>query len=105
MPVGTKAEMAVLQTVISVPLRRASAIPSGQNDMAMNHFKNLLERSAFGVCSYLGEKIGVASARVRMYFIYLSFATLGSPVIFYLFVAFWLNVRNYIKQKRSPMWN
>ncbi|MCB0569568.1 MAG: PspC family transcriptional regulator [Phaeodactylibacter sp.] len=71
----------------------------------MAYFKNLMERSAFGVCSYLGEKIGVASARVRMYFIYLSFATLGSPVIFYLFIAFWLNVRNYIKQRRSPIWN
>lgn len=76
-----------------------------KNITGMIDFKNLMERSAFGVCSYLGEKIGVASARVRMYFIYLSFATLGSPVIFYLFIAFWLNIRNYIKQKRSPLWN
>ncbi len=63
-----------------------------------------MERSAFGVCSYLGEKMGLASARVRMYFIYLSFVTLGSPVIVYLFVAFWLNVRRYLRSKRNLIW-
>ena len=63
-----------------------------------------MERSAFGVCSYLGDKMGLASARVRMYFIYLSFATLGSPIIIYLFVAFWLNVKRYIKNSRNLRW-
>ncbi|MCB0519209.1 MAG: PspC family transcriptional regulator [Lewinellaceae bacterium] len=70
----------------------------------MKTLKDLMERSAFGVCSYLGDKMGLASARVRLYFIYLSFVTLGSPVIFYLFVAFWLNVKRYIKNKRSLIW-
>lgn len=63
-----------------------------------------MERSAFGVCSYLGDKMGLASARVRMYFIYLSFAALGSPIIIYLFVAFWLNVKRYIKNSRNLRW-
>ena len=70
----------------------------------MKTLKDLMERSAFGVCSYLGEKLGVASTRVRMYFIYLSFAALGSPIIIYLFIAFWLNVKQYIKQKRNAIW-
>ena len=70
----------------------------------MKQVKHLLERSAFGVCTYLGHKMGIASARVRVYFIYLTFAALGSPVIFYLFVAFWLNVRNYIRRSRSAIW-
>ncbi|MCR9290555.1 MAG: PspC family transcriptional regulator [Bacteroidetes bacterium] len=70
----------------------------------MKSIKDLLERSAFGVCSWLGEKLGVASSRVRMYFIYLSFVALGSPLIIYLFIAFWLNVKNYIKQKRNAIW-
>lgn len=74
------------------------------NLSAMHTFKSLLERSAFGVCSYLGEKMGLASARVRLYFIYISFVALGSPVIFYLFVAFWLNLKSYIKNKRSLIW-
>jgi len=70
----------------------------------LDGMKNLLEKSAFGVCSYLGEKLGIATTRVRLYFIYISFVALGSPVIFYLFVAFWLDIKNYIKRKRSTIW-
>ncbi len=70
----------------------------------MKTLKDMLERSAFGVCTYLGEKMGVATTRVRMYFIYLSFVTLGSPIIVYLFVAFWLNVKQYIKKSRNWLW-
>lgn len=70
----------------------------------MNQIKDLLEKSAFGVCSYLGRKMGIASSRVRVYFIYLSFAAMGSPIIFYLFIAFWLNVKKYIKRGKSAIW-
>lgn len=70
----------------------------------MERIKDLLERSAFGVCSYLGKKMGIATTRVRVYFIYLSFATLGSPLIIYLFIAFWLNVKKYIKKSRNLIW-
>lgn len=70
----------------------------------MAKLKDILERSAFGVCSYLGDKMGIASSRVRVYFIYTSFATLGSPVLVYLFLAFWLNIKQYIKNQRSVLW-
>lgn len=70
----------------------------------MYGLKDYLERSAFGVCSYLGQKIGIPSARVRLYFIYLSFVTLGSPIILYLFAAFWLNLKRYISQSRRILW-
>jgi len=59
--------------------------------------KDIIHRSAFGVCSYIGSKIGIASSKVRIYFIYLSFLTLGSPVIIYLFFAFWLDVKRLFK--------
>ncbi len=70
----------------------------------MFYIRDLVERSAFGVCSYLGWKMGVATARVRMYFIYLSFVTFGSPIIFYLITAFWLNVKRYTQQQRNWYW-
>lgn len=70
----------------------------------LENMKELLERSAFGVCDYLGHKIGVATTRVRLYFIYISFLTLGSPVVIYLFLAFWLNVKRYIRNKRNILW-
>jgi len=71
----------------------------------MEKLRQLVERSAFGVCSYLGKKMGIASSRVRVYFIYITFVAMGSPIIFYLFVAFWLNVKNYIRNKRSAIWS
>ncbi len=71
----------------------------------MDIIRQLLERSAFGVCSYLGEKMGITSSRVRVYFIYISLITMGSPVIFYLFTAFWLNIRSYLKKGKSLIWD
>ncbi len=70
----------------------------------MQKLTDLLERSAFGVCSYLGKKMGIASSRVRVYFIYASFAAFGSPIVLYLFVAFWINVKDYIRNKRNAVW-
>ncbi|MEM6964678.1 MAG: PspC family transcriptional regulator [Bacteroidota bacterium] len=70
----------------------------------MQQIKDLVEKSAFGVCSYLGRKMGIASGRVRLYFIYTSFVAMGSPIIIYLFVAFWLNVKKYIKRGKSMIW-
>ncbi|MDX1665846.1 MAG: PspC family transcriptional regulator [Saprospiraceae bacterium] len=70
----------------------------------MHYLKETVEKSAFGVCSYLGQKMGIATTRVRLYFIYISFATLGSPILVYLFFAFWLNVKKYIRRSRNLLW-
>ena len=70
----------------------------------MKKFKDILEKSAFGVCEYLGDKIKVAPSRVRLFFIYISFGTLGSPIIIYLFVIFWLNVKKYIRKGKQLIW-
>ncbi|MBK7343120.1 MAG: PspC family transcriptional regulator [Saprospiraceae bacterium] len=68
-------------------------------------FRNLMERTAFGVCSYVGGKISIAASRVRIYFIYLSFVTLGSSVILYLFAWFWMNIRQYLRRGSSVQWD
>lgn len=68
---------------------------------AMEKLQLLIQRSAFGVCSALGSLMGISSTRVRLYFIYLSFVTLGSPVVIYLFMAFWLNIRRYFRPKNT----
>jgi phage shock protein C len=59
------------------------------------------ESHAFGVCSWWGEKLGIKANRIRMYFIYLSFFTVGSPVIIYFIMAFILEHKEYFKPKRS----
>ncbi len=71
----------------------------------MQHWlKDLVERRAFSVCQYLGERMHLAPAEVRKYFIYASFITMGSPLIVYLFIAFWMNVRRYIRRGKNVIW-
>jgi phage shock protein PspC (stress-responsive transcriptional regulator) len=70
----------------------------------MKRLKQYIEWQVFGVCSYLGEKMGIATITIRKYFIYISFLTMGSPLIIYLFVAFWMNVKNYVlSARRNPL--
>lgn len=71
----------------------------------MDKLKVSIERYAFGVCSYIGQKIGLSAHRVRLYFIYASFATLGSPILIYLILAFWLNIKKYLRKSRNPIWD
>ena len=69
----------------------------------MKRFKNFIEWQAFGVCTAIGEKLGIATSRIRMWFIYISFLTVGSPIILYMVIAFWMNMRKYAKAaKRNP---
>ncbi|TAM94102.1 MAG: PspC domain-containing protein [Chitinophagaceae bacterium] len=71
----------------------------------MKSFRDFMEWQAFGVCTAIGEKIGIATSRIRMWFIYISFLTMGSPVIIYMIMAFWLNMKKYIlSARRNPLW-
>ncbi len=70
----------------------------------MNKLRNYIEWQAYGVCTKLGERFGIASSRIRMWFIYISFLTMGSPVIVYMILAFWMNMKRYILwARRNPL--
>ena len=66
--------------------------------------RNTVERSAFGVCQAIGDRLGIKASRVRLYFIYTSFIAMGSPLILYLILAFWLNVKKYFSRVDSLTW-
>lgn len=70
----------------------------------MESIKYFVEKRVYGVCSYLGERFGISSSRIRLYFIYTSFITMGSPIIIYLVMAFWLNVKKYIRARKT-LWD
>jgi len=70
----------------------------------MNRFKYFVEGRIFGVCSFIGEKLGVAPGIIRLYFIYTTFIAMTSPIIIYLVLAFWINFKKYIWKKRNPAW-
>ena len=64
-------------------------------------FRGILEKSAFGVCFNIGEKLGISTTAVRKFFIYISLLTFGSPVIIYFLLAFWINIKKAFRDRHS----
>ena len=70
----------------------------------MNSLRHFIEWHVFGVCTAIGQRLGIATSIIRKNFIYVSFITMGSPVIIYLFIAFWMNIKSYIfNARRNPI--
>jgi phage shock protein C len=71
----------------------------------MKKLQALLESQGFEVCTHLGEKMGICTANIRLYFIYLSFLTFGSPIVVYLSLAFLMNMRRHFRKEKSSVWD
>ena len=74
----------------------------------IGRIQSWFENQAFGVCDWWGKKLAIRPTRIRMYFIYLSFFTVGSPVIIYFFMAFILEHKEYFKpwkSRRKTVWD
>jgi phage shock protein C len=76
-------------------------VKNSQNN-PMNRYRYLVESNLFGVCSKIGERLNFSASSIRMYFIYASFLTFGSPVIIYFILAFWMDVRKHIRRHENP---
>lgn len=63
-----------------------------------------MEWNAFGVCSAIGARLGIATSRIRQFFIYTSLVTMGSPIIIYMVLAFLRNLKKYISSARRNPW-
>ena len=70
----------------------------------VNRIQLFFEEHVFGVCTRLGEKLGIATSSIRLFFIYASFLTFGSPVIVYLALAFIMNMRRHLRRRRT-LWD
>jgi phage shock protein PspC (stress-responsive transcriptional regulator) len=66
---------------------------------------NYFEKQAFGVCTWLGDKLRMKSSQIRLFFIYASFIALGSPLIVYFHMAFILRIKNIIQSSRTRVWD
>jgi phage shock protein PspC (stress-responsive transcriptional regulator) len=71
----------------------------------MEKFVALFEHKIFGVCSYWGDFWGISSGKIRLFFVYASFMTKGSPIIIYMGLAFLMDLRKYWRIKRSKVWD
>ena len=67
--------------------------------------KDFFEKRAFGVCTWLGKVLKMPSSNIRLFFIYASFLTVGSPIIIYMILAFWLKMKTYVFRKRTSFWD
>jgi phage shock protein C len=68
----------------------------------MNRLRYFVENQVFGVCAHLGEVLNISASSIRLYFIYASFLTFGSPVIIYLVMAFWVELGTHLRRHESP---
>lgn len=63
-----------------------------------------IEKNAFQFFTTLSEVLGVASSRVRLFFLYSAFLTATSPLILKLILYFWFNIKTYVHEKRKSAW-
>jgi phage shock protein C len=70
----------------------------------MKRIQKFFETQTFGVCTRLGEKLDISISSIRIFFIYASFLTFGSPVIIYLGLAWIMNLRRHIRKSKNVLW-
>lgn len=63
------------------------------------------EKYGFYVSSRIGERLGIRVKSIRIFFIYLSFFTLGVGFAVYLTLAFWLRLKDLIYTKRTSVFD
>lgn len=67
--------------------------------------RTFFETRGYEVCSRLGERLGIQASKIRFFFIYASFMTLGSPLIVYFAIAFMLRIKDYINGHKTSVFD
>lgn len=67
--------------------------------------RHYFEKNGFYVSSRLADRLGMRAKNVRLFFIYVSFATLGAGFAIYLTLAFWLKLKDLVYTKRSSVFD
>ncbi|SEB73465.1 hypothetical protein SAMN04489761_1605 [Tenacibaculum sp. MAR_2009_124] len=63
------------------------------------------ERNGFYVSSRLADRLGIRAVNVRLFFIYISFVTIGLSFGLYLTMAFLLRLKDMVYTKRSSVFD
>ncbi len=71
----------------------------------MLKLKFFFEKHGFHVSSRLADSLGMRTSNVRLFFIYMSFVTVGLGFGLYLILAFWMRLKDLIKGKRSSVFD
>jgi phage shock protein PspC (stress-responsive transcriptional regulator) len=67
--------------------------------------KFFLEKHGFHVSSRLADKLGMRANSVRLFFIYISFVTVGLGFGIYLILAFWIRLKDLVRAKRTSVFD
>ncbi len=74
----------------------------------MQLFYNILlffQKHGYEVCQRIADRIGMRAKVVRITFIYVTFVTLGFGFALYLFIAFWMRIKDLIYSKRTSVFD
>jgi len=71
----------------------------------ISNIRYYFEKNGFYVSSRLADRLGMRVKSVRIFFIYVSFATLGAGFAIYLTLAFWLKLKDLIYTKRTSVFD
>ena len=71
----------------------------------IDNIRHFFERNGFGVFSRLADRLGMRALNVRLFFIYVTFFTVGLSFAFYLTFAFLLKLKDMIYTKRSSVFD
>jgi len=69
------------------------------------NLRHFLERNGFYVSSRLADRFGMRAKNVRLFFLYVTFATAGLGFIVYLNLAFWLRIKDLVYTKRTSVFD
>ncbi len=72
---------------------------------AILKLKFFFEKHGFHVSSRLADTLGMRASSVRLFFIYLSFVTVGLWFAVYLTLAFWMKLKDLIRAKRTSVFD
>ena len=67
--------------------------------------RNFTENEWFNVISRFADKLGIRVAKLRLIFIYLSFATIGLTIVGYLIMLFFFWVKDFFIIKRKSVFD
>jgi hypothetical protein len=77
----------------------------GQSVPRIIKLKYFFEKYGFHVSSRLADNLGMRVTSVRLFFIYISFVTVGLWFGVYLTLAFWIRLKDLIRAKRTSVFD
>jgi len=67
--------------------------------------KYFFEKHGFNVLSRIADRMGMKTSNVRLFFVYISFVTVGLSFGVYLTLAFLLRLKDMVYTKRSSVFD